>query len=400
MAFGLRRLALLMTLSLVAAACSGDSPAPRQAASAAGKKSLAVGAVFDVSGPTSELGAPYSQGVRDYVDWRNAHGGLDGLEIKLRWGNSKGLIPIAEQLYSQFIRQGAVAFVGWGPGDTEALRSRIDSDQIPFMSAAYPETLTDPGEAPFNFVSGTTYSDQMRIALRWIAGQSKERTEVAVFHQHSPFGKSPIADGEAYVKDKGLDIGYRAYPMPTGAPDYGAQIEQAKQQGARWIIVQNGPEPAAKLSRDVARQKLNMRILNLSGASNELFIQLAGLGSEGVVGVMPFAASSLPVKGLDEPREFLERKGDNLNGKSVPYLQGWYTMAAIAEGMAAVVKTGQEEFSGSALKAALEKVALDTGEVTTEPIRFSPTSHKGLRSARLFKVQGGQWTKLTDALTP
>jgi branched-chain amino acid transport system substrate-binding protein len=39
--------------------------------------------------------------------------------------------------------------------------------------------LTDPAEAPYNFVVAPTYSDQARVALNWIAKDGKALSYVA-----------------------------------------------------------------------------------------------------------------------------------------------------------------------------------------------------------------------------
>ena len=44
---------------------------------------IKIGAVFDLSGPTSDVGTTYANGIRGYVDWVNANGGIDGREVDL-----------------------------------------------------------------------------------------------------------------------------------------------------------------------------------------------------------------------------------------------------------------------------------------------------------------------------
>src|SRR5690606_33388609 len=103
-------------------------------------------------------------GVIAYVDWLNSSGGINGRPIELLSADYAYQVPNAESLYAQFVEEGVVAFIGWGTGDTEALRGRIAEDEIPFMSASYSDALNDPnGEAPYNFLVGTTYSDQLVI---------------------------------------------------------------------------------------------------------------------------------------------------------------------------------------------------------------------------------------------
>ena len=152
-------LAILLALTLVLAACGGDD------AGEAGGEPIVIGAVFDLSGPTADVGTPYSEGVLGYIDWLNDNGGIDGRPIEIKHQDYQYDVAQAETLYSQYVSEGAVAFMGWGTGDTEALRTRVTDDEIPFMSASYSEALTNPSETPYNFVVGTSYSDQLRLAI-------------------------------------------------------------------------------------------------------------------------------------------------------------------------------------------------------------------------------------------
>jgi branched-chain amino acid transport system substrate-binding protein len=62
---------------------------------------------------------------------------------------------------------------------------------------------------------------------------------VAVFHHDSPFGTSPLEAGRDYINERHLDIGYKTYAMPVGATDYLAQLDAARRQGVRFVIVHN-----------------------------------------------------------------------------------------------------------------------------------------------------------------
>ncbi|RME51645.1 MAG: branched-chain amino acid ABC transporter substrate-binding protein, partial [Caldilineae bacterium] len=179
-------LALLVIVALVAVGCAGGG------GGATGP--IKVGAIFDLTGPTSDVGTPYANGVKDFVEWKNAHGGINGRKIELISQDYAYKVDQAEQLYSQYVTQDkVVAFMGWGTGDTEALRGKIAADKIPFMSASYSANLIDMEAAPYNFMIGTTYSAQMVAAIKWAeqdwaaAGNSGKPTVVAMHHD-SPFG--------------------------------------------------------------------------------------------------------------------------------------------------------------------------------------------------------------------
>jgi branched-chain amino acid transport system substrate-binding protein len=385
---------------LVGVACGKDKKnnASKSSDTKTTKADIKVGAIFDLSGATADVGTPYSEGIKDFIEYKNASGGLDGHKIALNWQDFGYKVPQAEQLYQQYVSQGSKVFMGWGTADTEALRPRITTDKIPFMSASYAETLSDPKVTPYNFFPGASYSQQMRIALQYISDQNKgKRVEVAVFHNDSPFGTSPLEDGKKYIADKKLSIGFKNYPMPAGATDYVAQIGQAKTQGAKYIIIQNVSSPAAKLATNLAAQKSTAQIVCLNWCADELYIKLAGAAAEKTIGVVPFSPPVAGVQGLDEINSFLKAKNTDAAAKGLHYVQGWYTMATMAQGIQNALKDSGDNPTGEQIKAGLEKVT-DFKTGVSDPITFTADSHAGLKSAPLFQVEGGVYKKISDPI--
>jgi len=399
-----RKVAVFACVVLLVAAggCgSNKKDSGAKGSSTATKEAIKMGGIFDLSGGTKDVGTPYSEGIRDYIDFRNKAGGVEGHQIELSWQDFGYKVDQGTQLYSQYVSQGAVSFMGWGTADTEALRPRVTSDQIPFMSASYAATLADPKVTPYNFFPGVSYSEQMRIALKYISDQNKgKKVEVAVFHHDSAFGRSPLDDGTKYIADNKLNIGFKPYPMATGATDFVAQLQQAKAQGAKYVIIQNVPTPSAKLAQNIAAQKLDMQIVCMNWCGDEIYVSLAGPAAEKTIAVMPFAPPSAgDLAGLKEISDYLKTKGADINAKGLRYVQGWITTATMAQGISnALTAAGDKKITGPDIKAGLEKVTdFKTGGVS-QPISFSAESHAGLKEAPLYQVQSGKWTKLTEPL--
>jgi branched-chain amino acid transport system substrate-binding protein len=105
-----------------------------------------------------------------------------------------------------------------------------------------PRSSPTPKQSAYNFVVAPTYSDQMRVALNWIAKDAGGKAEVAVFHNDSPFGTAPVADGQKWITEKGLQLGYKPYPMPK-TPNFVGLLSQAQAQGAKYIVIQNVSSP-------------------------------------------------------------------------------------------------------------------------------------------------------------
>ncbi len=382
------RMVALGGAMLVGAGCGGGGADPDD-------RSIKVGAIFDFTGPTADVGTDYGDGVRGFADWINSGGGIEGRPIDLIYQDYGYQVDRAEQLYTQFVGEGAVIFMGWGTGDTEALRLRIAEDEIPFSSASLSHRLGDPAEAPYNFLLATTYSDQFRIALDWIAENHGGGTPiVALMHNASPFGLSPARQGGVeFAEARGIDL--TLYEMPRGAVDFTAEFARIRQSGAQYVVFQNTSGPAAVALTNARSLGLDVTFFCLNWCSNAQVVQLAGDAAEGLMGTMPYAPLSVDVPGTRVIREYLESRGESPEGKTNAYTQGWWTFAAFAEGIRRVLAAG-EELTGANIKAALETFAdYDLGGVTA-PVTFTPTDHRGSKGLRIFRVEEGTWAPFTD----
>jgi branched-chain amino acid transport system substrate-binding protein len=382
--------ALLLGLALV-----GGAQGRTDAASP-----IKIGAIFDRSGPTSDVGVPYSDGVNAYVAYINSRGGIKGRRIQLLSQDTSYNVARSEAFYQQLRTSGIVAISGWATADTEAFKARVAADRLPYVSASYAESVANPRETPYNFFIAPSYSQQMRIALKWISKNAgSRRVKVAVCYSDSPFGRSPLEDGEGYIKSKRLRIDYdTSCAMRSGGTDFTAQLTRVRD--ADYIVVQNTSAPAATLAKDAARLGLKARLVLLNWAADELFVTLAGSARAGAVGIQPFGTTALKVPGLKLPARWLQsRGGGSIHRKGIHYVQGWYTMAVMVSAVRRVV-VQKKEVNGPNIKAALETMPpISTGGVTGR-IKFSGSYHAGQRASRIFQVIRGRFRQIAPFTTP
>ena len=389
-------LAASASVLLGLAACGGGG-----GGAASDNAPIKVGIIADLTGATGDVGKPYNEGMLGYIDWINAKGGIKGHKIEATSNDYAYQVPKAEELYKKYVTDGDVIIMGWGTGDSEALRTKIASDKLPFMSASYAEVLTSPKDSPYNFVVAPTYSDQMRVALNWIAKDAGGKAEVAVFHSDSPFGTAPVADGQKWIADKGLQLGFRAYPMPK-TPNFVGLLSQAQAQGAKYIVIQNVSSPAAQVAKDIKAGNLDMKIVCLNWCADELFVKTAGAdNAEGHVMIQPFAPASVGKEGSKVIDDYLKTKGSSLEAKGLHYAQGWYTMDVMAKGVEKALASGAK-LTGESIKAALETMdAVDTGGVVgTGKVKFSADSHRGSTGSGIYKIQGGKFVEIAANQVP
>ncbi len=318
--------------------------------------SISVGILADLTGATGDVGKPYNEGMLGYIDWVNAKGGIDGHTIEPMSNDYAYQVPKSEELYKKYVNDGAVVIQGWGTGDSEALRTKVGSDKLPFMSASYAEGLTDPKESPYNFVVAPTY----------------------------------------------LDLGYQSYPMPSKNPDFVGLLSQAQSQGAKYIVIQNVSSPAAQVAKDIKAGNLDMKIVCLNWCADEFFVKTAGNdAAEGHIMVQPFAPASANKPGNKDVEDYLKSKGSSLKEKGVHYTQGWHTMAVMAAGIEKVLDNG-DELTGENIKNALETMdEIDTGGVVgTGKVKFSADSHRGSTGSSIYQVEGGDFSEIAANMEP
>lgn len=379
---------------LLLSACGGGG-----SASADSDEPIVIGMIADQSGATGDVGAPYNEGMLAYVDYINANGGIEGREIQAESNDYAYEIPKAEELYRRYVNDEAVAIQGWGTGDTEALRTRVANDELPFMSGSFAEDLTDPEDSPYNFLVAPTYSDQMRVALNWISEDAGGQAGVAVLHHDSPFGTSPVEDGQAWVDEQGLDIDYKSYAMPAGTTNYAGLLSQISD--AKYIVIQNVSSPAAQLAKDLQAQGGDQKIVCLNWCANELFITSAGDAADGHVMIQPIAPLNAGKPGHEQITSYLEEKGEDPESKITSYVQGWYTMHVMAEGIRHTISEGND-LTGANIRESLETMGgIDTGEVIGDgTVEFSADSHRGSTSSNLYEVKDGKMEEIESGVTP
>lgn len=381
--------ALVLALMLVAGAQS-RSTAP----------AIKIGAIFDRSGATSDVGVPYSDGVLAYIAYVNSRGGVRGRKIQLLSQDTGYNVARSEAFYQQLRTSGIVAISGWATADTEAFKARVAADRLPYVSASYAESVANPRDTPYNFFIAPSYSQQMRIALRWISRQNPgQQVKVAVCYSDSPFGRSPLEDGKRYIESKRLPMSYDTQcAMRPGGTDFTAQLTRIRDSD--YIIVQNTSAPASTLAKDAARLGMRARIVLLNWAADELFVTLAGAARAGAVGIQPFGTTALKVPGLKAPTQWLQSHGGgSIHRKGIHYVQGWYTTAVLIAAIRRVVAQN-EDVNGPNIKTALETMpAIGTGGVTAS-IKFSKNYHAGQRGSRIFQVTRGRFRQIAPLTTP
>lgn len=355
---------------------------------------IRIGGLFDLTGATNDVGIPYADGVRDYVQFLNERGGINERQIELIDEDYGFNIERAASLYNEIVKEKlAVAIIGWGPGGEEFLPVRVADDQIPFMTASYSEQMAVSQSAPASFFVGVTYSDQIRIVLQYISDQWTDATRaprVAFLYDDTPHGLSSIQNGRDYAASKGIEI-VSEQIVSYSSIDATNQLEAMAATNPDYAIVQATTTIGSVILINAQALDLSTQFILLNWAADEKLIALSGEAAEGVLGSAPFAYISGDASGLAAIKSFNLTWGINPNTLNVHYVQGWVTMQVLAEGL----RLAGDDLSPANIRQALQGIQnFDTGDLTA-PISFGPNNHYGARSLRISQVQDGMWAPVT-----
>ncbi|MFE5969373.1 ABC transporter substrate-binding protein [Streptomyces sp. NPDC056463] len=297
--------ALATLVALTAAGCSSKAKSGDEKGTGAGgvksgkgvtDKTIAVGALTDMTGVYATLGKSVTQAQQLYVKQVNAAGGICGrkLELTVRdhgYDPQKALSAYTELEpkvagYMQFIGSPFVA----------AVKQRVDGqDKGLVLPQAWSASLLG---SPYIRVLGSTYDVETINAVDFLVKEKglKSGDKLGHVYFEGDYGENALAGSKYAAGKAGLTV-IEQKIKPTDN-DMSAQVAALKQAGVKGIVISAGPRQAASLVGVAAATKLLVPVIgNNSAFAPQLLGTQAGPALEKMYW---FASPSLPI-GADTP---------------------------------------------------------------------------------------------------
>lgn len=357
------------------------------------KGTIKIGGLFDLTGGTGDVGTPYAEGEKAYFDYLSKQGPVNGYTLELIGDDYAYKIPEAQKLYQKLKSSDKVsAILGWGTGDTEALRQLVAADKLPFISASYSENLKNMDESPYNFLAAASYSDQARSVLQWIKdNHSGENPTVALLYNDTAFGKSPIQDAKDFAKEIGVEI-VDEQVVDLKALDATPQLLNMQKKNPDYAIIQETWGATATIIKDAKKLGIDTQLIGLNWSTGEGLLPITGDAAEGFIGVVTHAFPYEDLPGMAPIKEYLESNGKTLADINQKFVQGWVAASIMVEG----IKLADDPTTGEGIRAGLEKISnLEFGGLAA-PVTFSADNHAGTNQIRLAEVKNGKFEIFTD----
>jgi branched-chain amino acid transport system substrate-binding protein len=351
------------------------------------------------TGPTSDVGVPYGEGIRDSVAFINANGGVNGKQIDLQSEDYGYEIPRAVAHYKRWQSSfKPVVIQGWGTSDVEALTPSVTKDKVVFFSASYSGHLTDPtGKAPrsksatpYNFFVGASYSDMCRGLVNWAKddwtkrGQSGKPKWVHMGANH-PYPNAPKEACMEWAQEQGFEV-LPPIVYALSPADFKAECLALKKNEANYAYLGNTAASNVALIKSCSTVDVDAQFLTNYWGFDETSAEAAGEPGDGIV-IPAMAAWTTQEPGMDTVRAVSKMSdASGTKARNLPYMRGVCSTFVMRDAMVAADKAGA--VTSESIKNALEQM---TDHVPAEltgvcpPVTWTPTDHRPVTQVKLYQ---------------
>jgi branched-chain amino acid transport system substrate-binding protein len=383
--FILVALAIVFTLAFAAQTQAGET--------------YKMGCSLAITGPTSDVGSPYSKGVEDYTRYVNDEKllGDDKLVTYVRDDGYK--TEVTKRNFEDFLDEDIVLYLNYSTGSTLALKKDFEEEKIPVIPASF--HAGNLANSNYIFLPIVSYSSQAIALSEYIVNHHKgAKPKIAMFIHPSAFGRGPVEDTQKAVA-AGLNMEIVEVVEHGKDLDNTAMLQRLLNKNVQYVLCHTVQPPVATLlksaqSLGIAAKtygepgKLTFLGVHYSGGPD--LIALAGSAAEGFNWTTSYLLTSEPGAGTDAQMALAKRYGrDEKVGKSQNYTNGIQVTQIAVEAMRRV-KAKDKKISRQTLYEELRSMNGYNAYyplTTVGPVTYSESDQQGVDMLQLYRAESG-----------
>ncbi|CAB1059006.1 hypothetical protein D1BOALGB6SA_3764 [Olavius sp. associated proteobacterium Delta 1] len=358
-----------------------------------------------ITGPTSDVGSPYSKGAEDYVKYVNDEKllGDDKLVCFIRDDGYK--TEVTKRNFEDFLDENIVFYLNYSTGSTLALRQDFDEEKIPVLPASFHAgNLVDSN---YIFLPISSYSSQAVGLAEYVAANHKGsgKPKIALFLHPSAFGRAPRDDVKKAIA-AGLGVELVEVVEHGKDLDNTAMLKRLKSKGVQYVISQTVQPPVATMLKGA--QSLGMIAATYGEAGKITFlgchyaggpdlIGLAGSAAENYYWTTSYKLMTAKGPGTDAQLALAKRYGRDVKvANSQNYTNGIMVVQVAVEAMRRAKTKGIKVNRANLYK---EMLAMNGYNAyypltTVGPVTFSKTDREGVDTLQLYVAKDGVFHEL------
>lgn len=355
----------------------------------------------DFTGPVAGLALPGSMGLEDYIKDINAKGGVNGVKIKYVGVDTRYDVARALSAFKRYRRDKNVAAIGIVSTPLGKMLQRLTrKEKVVIMI---------PGDGEFQahignfYLWGPPYQDAFSATLDWIkkdwAGKGKSGApKLAIMSWDSAYGREPLNGGKEYAEKLGIEL-LPSELFPVGNLKFDVYLTRLDRSGANYIYVGGVDPTQTNVMRDATALGLTKKIQFVSDywGPTTLGTSLHPDALEGMVVVSFFLRGE---ESLYHP--LLKRLWATYRKKPPEKMNETYGMGVVwgmnFEGAIkdTIKRVGKNKISREEIYKSYQNLTGVERQGILGPCAYSPTSRRGSRVVKFYKVTGGKIVPITD----
>jgi len=248
------------------------------------KGDIVVGAAQPITGVFAFAGLAMNNGLADYIDWKNANGGIAGHKLRYVAEDSGFKVDQSAAIFKKIMASEKPSFFycDGTPSVKAVAQDAIASNHVMTSSTSLAISVADPVKMPHHFVPGATYPRLHEILMEHIARTSQgaaAKPRIAYVYADTEFGRDGIPGGKARAEKLGLPIVAEIVTKQSGV-DVTTEVAQLRRAKPDIVIFQGYIlAPMPEFVRQMREAGLNPQIMGTAwGLDKPAYDALAALG--------------------------------------------------------------------------------------------------------------------------
>ena len=254
---------------------------PAQQKAPATANVIKIGAIFAVTGPAANLGAPEAKTAEMLVNEINAKGGIKGEKIQLlikdSGGNPEKAISFAKQLIEE---EKVFAIIGPSTsGETMKIKSICEEAKTILLSCAAAEVIVNP-VAKYVFKTPQKDSDAVKRIFEVL--KKMNITKIGITSSNTGFGAAGKDQLEKIAPEYGMEV-LISEVYDKEATDLTSVVTKLKAKGALAVINWSIEPAQSLLAKNMKQIGYNVPLFQSHGFGNIRYVKEAGVAADGII---------------------------------------------------------------------------------------------------------------------
>ncbi len=334
------------------------------------KGDIVIGAGQPITGVFAFAGVAMNNGLNDFVQWKNANGGVQGRKLRYVVEDSGFKVDQSAAIFKKIMASEKPSFYycDGTPSVKAVAQDAIASNHVMTSSTSLANAVADPVNMPQHIVPSPTYPRLHEILMEYIARTSRgaaAKPKIAYLYADTEFGRDGIPGGKARAEKLGLPIVAEIVTKQSGV-DVTTEVAQLRRAKPDIVIFQGYIlAPMPEFVRQMHEAGMSPQIMGTAwGLDKPAYDAMAALGVR-LTGVSAYRyghETDAPM--INAMREYGAKNRPEVKNISPFYISTWLCGMIFAEIADRCIKANKPLLLPN-MKAALESMKeWDTGGIS------------------------------------